>query len=158
MTRYTLDSIEGLALGLRLAHRSERYLDQALAVHLLGFEEIVKDTPLQVGVYWNSGRTDMLVADQIPDFTFSLESAKRLLPRNANARVFSNVETSEATAVLRVSSGAYSGAGRSPALALCAACVAYEVGRRRTSVPRLAVEMDLGQQPNMASFGHQSCA
>jgi hypothetical protein len=138
MTEYTLDSLEGLALGLRLARQAERYLDQALAVDLWGYEEIIKATPLRVGVYWNSDRTDMLLAGQIPDFTFSLESANRLVPKNANASLFWRVETGEAAATLRVSSRDFRCVGRTPALSLCGACVAYEVDRRRTCVHPLA--------------------
>ena len=94
MLERMLDSLERLAVGLRVAHQAERCVAKALAVHIWGFEEIVKDTPLRVGIYWNADRTDMMLEG--------------------------------------------SGLGRIPALALCAACVAYETERRRTCTPTLA--------------------
>ena len=138
MFERTTNSLEGLAVGLRCAQQAERCLDQGLAVHIWGYEEIVKNTPLSVGVYWNTDRTDMLLEEEIPAFTASIEVANGLLPRKSNVNLFWKAATSEAVATLCVDSRAFSGVGRTPALALCAACVAYEAERRRTWAPRLA--------------------
>jgi hypothetical protein len=81
MIELIIDSLAGLALALRLADRRIPLLDQALAVKICGYAEIIKSTPGQVGVYWNNDRTDMLVETKSSNPRIPLKIAHRLVQR-----------------------------------------------------------------------------